>query len=226
MEENGEGEGREERRLDSRKLALIGMAAAVVVVAAIAGALAWKSHKQKVDETAVLAAVSDTTLMLREALGKPAAGGELAPRIDAHLDRIKAATRTPAADAAEEYVLGAREIARKKADVARLSRQATASRDAALAHLAAGKARRDGWFKTASELKRRMERDYTELNISLKTLNTLMSGMPESVKRAGPLFGDKALVSASEFNAAAAQVQDELKRVQLELERARQLPIN
>ena len=111
-------------------------------------------------------------------------------------------------------------------DVARLSRQATASRDAALAHLAAGKARRDGWFKTASELKRRMERDYTELNIPLKTLNTLMSGMPESVKRAGPLFGDKALVSASEFNAAAAQVQDELKRVQLELERARQLPIN
>ena len=50
--------------------------------------------------------------------------------------------------------------------------------------------------------------------------------MPESVKRAGPLFGERTVVSAGEFQAAAAQTQDELKRVALELERARQLPLN
>ena len=226
MDDADEQQAQEPRKLDGRKLALIGMAAAVVVFAAIAGAFAWKSHKQKVDETAVVAAVADTTLMLREVLAKPAGSAELAPRMDQHLTRIKAATRTPASDAAEEYVLGAREIARKRSDVQRLARQASASRDAAFAHLAAGKRREGAWFKTASELKRRMERDYTELNISLKTLDTLYSGMPESVKRAGPLFGPNTLVSSGEFQAAAAQTQEELKRVALEVERARQLPLN
>src|SRR5688500_17406140 len=80
MEDADEPQPQEPRKLDGRKLALIGMALAVVGVAAIAGAFAWKSHKQKVDETAVMAAVAETTLMLREVLAKPADAAELAPR--------------------------------------------------------------------------------------------------------------------------------------------------
>jgi hypothetical protein len=224
--EEGMEEQKVVRTLDSRKLAVLGVAIAVLVALALAGWFAWKGHKQKVDETAIVAGVSDTTLMLRELLATPAASAEATPRIEAHLARIKAATRTPLADLAEEYVLGAREIARRNGDVARLARQAAASRDATMAHLAAGKQRGDGWFRTASELKKRMEHNYTELNISLKTLDTLFSGMPETVKRAAPLFGDKAVVSPGEFHKAAARVQEELKRVGLELERARQLPLN
>ena len=102
-----------------------------------------------------------------------------------------------------------------------MARQAAASRDAAFAHLAAGKRREGAWFKTASELKRRMERDYTELNISLKTLDTLYSGMPESVKRAGPLLGERTVVSAGEFQAAAAA---DAGRAQARRPRARARP--
>jgi len=224
MEE--EKEEKEGRKLDSRKLALLGIALAVVVAAAFAGWLAWKGHKQKLDETAIFAAVTDTTLMLRELLAKPSAAAESVPRIDAHLAKIKAASRTQLADVAEEYVLGAREIARRRGEVAGRARQAAASREATMAHLAAGKHRNDGWFKTAADLKKRMERDYYELNASLKTLDTLLSGMPDTVKRAVPLFGDKLVVPAGEFNLAAQEVQEDLKRVAVELERARQLPIN
>jgi hypothetical protein len=224
--EEGLEEEKPARKLDGRKLAVLGIAAAVAIALALAGWFAWKGHKQKLDETAIFAAVTDTTLMLRELLAKPSAAAELAPRINAHLATIKAASRTQLAEVAEEYVLGAREIARRRGEVAGLARQAERSRDAAFAHLAAGKHRGDGWFKAAAELKKRMERDYTELNISLKTLDTLLSGMPETVKRAAPLFGDKLVVPASEFNAAAQQAQEDLKRVALELERARQLPIN
>jgi hypothetical protein len=214
----------QDRKLDARKIAVIGVGAAVLVALAAAGWFGWRGHKQKQDETAIVAAVTDTTMVLREVLAKPVA--DAAPRIDGHLSMIKAASRTPLSDAAEEYVLGAREIARKKSDSLRLGRQATASREAALAHLAAGQRRGDGWFKTAASLKKRMESDYFELNTSLKTLDTLLAGMPESVKRAGPLLGDSRLLPASEFNAASARAQEDLKRVALELERARQLPLN
>lgn len=224
--EEGTEEQKEARTLDGRKLAVIGIAAVVAVLLVVVGWTAWRGHKQKLDETAIVTGVTDTSVMLREVLARPEAGADAAPRIDAHLERIKAATRTPLAEVAEDYVLGAREIARKRADAGRLARQALASRQAAMAHLAAGKARGDGWFKTASELKKRMERDYFELNTALKTLDTLYSGMPESVKRATPLLGDKAVLPAGEFQKAAAETQEELKRVALELERARQLPLN
>ena len=217
---------KEARSLDGRKLAVIGVAALVAVLLVVVGWTAWHGHKQKLDETAIVTGVIDTTVMLREVLARADAAADAAPRIDAHLARIKAATRTPLAEVAEDYVLGAREIARKRADVGRLARSAVASRQATLAHLAANQQRGDGWFKTASELKKRMERDYFELNTALKTLDTLYGGMPESVKRAAPLLGDKALLPASEFNKAAQETQEELKRVAIELERARQLPLN
>lgn len=219
-------EEKAERRLDGRKIAVLGVAAVVAVLTVVVGVTAWRGHKQKLDETAIVTGVTDTTAMLREVLAKADAAAEAALRMDAHLARIKVANRTPLADAAEEYVLGAREIARKRADIGRLARSAVASRQATMAHLAAGKQRGDGWFKVASELKKRMERDYFELNTALKTLDTLYSGMPESVKRATPLFAANTLLPAGEFHKAAQETQDELKRVALELERARQLPLN
>ena len=110
----------------------------------------WKGHKQKQDETAIIAAVGRGTPLLRETLGGQAPADAVA-RLDAHVKTIKSASRTPLADAAEDYVSGAREIARRRADADRLAPAAAASRQALLAHLAAGGRRGDTWFRQAGD---------------------------------------------------------------------------
>jgi len=223
----GEAEDRNEaapRALSARKLTLVAVAAAIVVLAALAGGLTYKGHKQKQDESAILGAVAESTLVLNEALG-PQGAADAAARLDAHLARIKAAQHTPLSEAAEDYVLGAREVARRRAEATRLTAPAAAARQALLAHLAAGGRRNEGWFQHAGELKKRVENAHFELNSALKTLDSLLEGMPESRKRIAPLVGEKALVRADTLAAARAQEQEELKRSAEELERARQIPL-
>jgi len=207
-----------------KKLSIAAIALAAVVILALGAFLVFKGHKKKQDETAIVAGVGESTLLLREALGAQGAA-DAAARLDAHLSRIKAAERTPLADAAEDYVLGAREIARRRADATRLAPQAAASRQALLAHLAAGGQRNDAWFRHAGELKKRVENAHYELGVPLKTLDTLLDGMQDSRKRLGPLVGEKLLIGAEELGAARQRVHEELKRSATELERARQIPI-
>jgi len=225
MEEESEGE--EETRgagALGKKLALAGIAVVIVVLAAVIGLLAYKGHKKKLDETAIVAAVADSTLILREVLGAEGAADAVS-RLDAHLARVKAAERTPLADAAEDYVLGAREIARRRADATRLAPPAAAARQALAAHLAAGGRRDDAWFRAAGDLKKRVENAHYELNAALKTLDSLLDGMLESRKRLGPLVGEKLVVGADVVSAARGRVQEELQRSATELERARQIPL-
>jgi hypothetical protein len=211
------------RRLDGRKLAVLGVAAAVLVAAAFAAVFAYKGHRKKQDETAILAAVGDSTNVLREALGGKVPADAVA-RLDAHVKAIKAAERSPLADAAEDYVLGAREIARRSAEAARFAPPAAAARRALAAHLGAGGRRNDGWFRRAGELKKQVENAHFELNVALKALDGLLDGMQESLKRMAPLVGDRMLVEAELLNAARARAREELKRSADELERARQVP--
>lgn len=232
MEEQGEqlgagGEGRARGEM-GRKLAVWGVAAAIVVLAAIVGAVTWKGHRQKQDETALVAAVGESTLILREALDEKVqaqAPGNAAARLDGYLKQAKAAARTPLADAAEDYVLGAREIARFRADANRLAPSAAAARQALLAHLGAGARRNDAWFRHAGDLKKRVEDAHYELGVPLKALDGLLDGMQESRKRLAPLVGDKLLIEPAALNAARERAQAELKRSAEELERARQIPI-
>jgi hypothetical protein len=208
-----------------KKVSIAAIALATVAILAVGAFLVFKGHKKKQDETAIVAAVGESTLLLREVLGAQA-GADAVSRLDAHLSRIKAAERSPLADAAEDYVLGAREIARRRADAARLAPQTALARQALLAHLAAGGRRSDAWFHRAGELKKRVENAYYELGVPLKTLDTLLEGMYESRKRLGLLLGGESrLVGAEVLNAARQQVQEELKRSAAELERARQIPI-
>ena len=207
-----------------KKLSIGAVAAAALILLALAIGLNYRIQKKQQDESAVLAAVAGTTLILGEALGAQGAA-DAAARIDAHLAVIKAASATPLSDAAEEYVLGARETARRRADATRLAPQAAAARRALLAHLAAGGRRDEGWFRAAGELKKRVESAHFELNVALSALDKLLEGMYDSRKRLAPLAGEKALVTEAALNAARKQEQDELKRAGEELERARQIPL-
>jgi hypothetical protein len=137
---------------------------------------------------------------------------------------IKAAARTPLAEAAEDYVLGAREIARRQAALPPLERQWDASREAIRAHLAAGGRRNPAWFQTAGDLKKRMEEAHFQLGVELSALDKLLDGMPESVKATTPLAGENRVVALKLFYDARRQVQERMKTANDELERARQIP--
>lgn len=222
MEEQAETEGRDPVEI-RRKLTLGVVAVVIALLAALAGYIGYKGHKKKVDETAIVSALADSTGVLREALAGQAGGG--VGKIDPLLARIKASERTPLADAAEDYVLGAREIARRRAEASRLQPQTAAARQALLQHLAAGGRRGDAWFKHAGDLKKRVESAYFEVGVQLKALDGLLDGMHESRNRLVPLVGDKILIDNGALSGAREQVMQELKRNAEELERARQVPI-
>jgi hypothetical protein len=202
---------------------LVAAFVAVLVLGIVAGAVFQKGKKQH-EESAILDAVADSSRLLRAALG-PQPPEDAAARLDAHLAMIKAAVRTPLAEAAEDYVLGAREIARHQAALAPLERQWDASRQAIRTHLAAGGRRNPAWFQTAGDLKKRMEEAYFQLGVELAALDKLLDGMPESVKTTTPLAGENRVVDLRLFYDARQRVQARLKSANEQLERARQIPI-
>jgi hypothetical protein len=197
--------------------------AAVLALGVIAGAVFLKGKKRQ-EETALLDAVADSSQLLRAALG-PQPPADAVARLDAHLARIKAAARTPLSEAAEDYVLGVREIARHEAELPALERQWDASRRAIRAFLSAGGRRNQAWFETAGTLKKRMEEAHFQLSTELSALDKLLDAMPESVKTATPLAGEQRVVELKLFYDGRRQVQERLKRANEELERARLIPI-
>src|SRR4051812_6223570 len=154
----------------AKKVSIAAIALASVLILGVGGYLVFKGHKHKQDETAIGAAVADSTRVLREVLEAKAAPDALAA-LDAHLARVKAAARPPLAGAPEDYVSGSREFARRRADATRLEPQTAAARQALLAHLAAGGRRTDAWFHHAGDLKKRVENAHYELGVPLKTLD-------------------------------------------------------
>jgi hypothetical protein len=205
-----------------KKLSIAAIAVTAVVILGLAAFLAFKGHKNKQDETAIVAAVGDATLLLREVLGAQGAPDAVA-RLDAHLQRIKAAERTPLADNVANYVAVAREIVLRRADATRRTREALLARQLLSAHLAASGRRGDIWFRRAGELKKRMEDAHFEARAALETLDALLMLMQSSRKFLMPP-GQPALVSEDVLGAARQQVREELKRSAAELERARRIP--
>jgi hypothetical protein len=201
----------------------VAAACAALLVLAIAAAVTLQKGKKRQEESAILDAVAESSQLLRAALG-PQAPADAAARLDADLSTIKAAARTPLAEAAEDYVLGAREIARHRAALGPLEQQWAASRQAIRAHLAGGGRRNEAWFQAAGTLKKRMEEAHFQLGVELKALDSLLDGMPESVRRTTPLAGEGRVVDLKLFFDARQQVQAQLRSADEELERARQIP--
>jgi len=87
------------------------------------------------------------------------------------------------ADATEQYLVGAREILRRRAEATRLSQQAAASRAALLAHMDRAPRRDLPWIRAATDLKKQVERDHFDLDVQLGAIADLLGVMPEANKR-------------------------------------------
>src|ERR1700694_2043218 len=203
------------------KLASAGLITAVVLVAAAIGYTMYGKHQNQAQERAVAALVRDTTVQLRQALSATPSA-EIFSRLDANLKSLKAPRQPELADAAEHYILGAREIVRRRVDAARFAQQAAASRQALTPHIhAAGGRRGEGWFHTALDLKKRVERDHFELDVTLKALFDLLGSLPDAEKRLAPHVEPGLLLEESLRLKAREQALEDSQRAAGQLEKLR-----
>jgi len=193
-----------------------------VVALAVAGYLTYAAAQKRAQQRQVAEVVRDTTEKLRQALAaKPAP--ELVAGIDANLKAARAPRDPGLADAAEHYILGAREIARRRVDAERFARQAAASRQALAGHMARAARRNDGWMRDALALKKKVETDYFDLGVTLKAMDDLLFRLQDSEKRLEPRLGTDSLLEAAAVASARKQAQDEARRATDELNQLRRI---
>jgi hypothetical protein len=195
---------------------------AVVLVAGIGGYLAWSSSQKTQQQAALRALLAESTAILRESLAKNPTP-EVAAKLDANLQAISAPRDRGFADAAEHYVLGAREIVRKRLDADRLIAEAGEARRALAAHLARPSVPRERWIHAATEIKRRVETHHGDLGRVLKALDENLESMADAHKRLAPFVAAESLIAADAIAAARKRAQAEMAAAAADLEKARSL---
>lgn len=196
-------------------------AVALIVVAGL-GYMAYAGAQKKSQQRHVKEVVVDTTGKLRAVLAAKAAP-DMVEALEGNLNAAKAPRDPKLADAAELYIINAREIARRRALVERLTRQAAVSRQALATHMAHSTRHGIGWMNEAIALKKKVEDDHFNLNLELKALDELLATLPEAEERLSPLVGQDALIEDNLRVSARRQTQDELRRANDELASARRL---
>lgn len=191
-----------------------------IVALVVVGYLTYAAMQKRAQQRHVAEMVRDTTEKLRVALAaKPAP--ELIAAIDANLKAARAPRDPALADAAERYILGAREIARRRVDAERLMRQAAASRAALGGHMARAARRNDAWLRDAIVLKKRVEADYFDLDLSLKALDDLLFKLPDAEKLLAPRVDADFVLDAAAIQSARQQAEAGKRRAAEELNQAR-----
>ena len=200
-------------------------AISAVLVLALSASMAYYLlvEKQRRDQrTNVVRLLGDTTTHLRKALnGAPAP--ELVSRIDSNLKSAKAPRVPELAMAAEQYIHGAREIVRRRSDAERLAREAAMSRRALTMHMAVAHQRDTYWIRVAADLKKRVERDHHDLDVSLKALTHLLDELPATRKELAPHIDASLLLEEEERRKAHAHADEAAKRAAAELAKIRRL---
>lgn len=204
--------------------ALAALAAVAIFVLAAAGFWMHGVSEKHAEHRKITDALRDTTEQLRQAL-TPRAAASLVARIDENLLAARAPRNPQLAAAAEVYMVGAREIARRRVEVERLERQAAADRAALEAHMTRGGRRNEAWFSGAMELKKRVERDHSDLDRTLKALDELLYTLPEAEKSLAPQVEAAVLLDDAEREQARRQAALQAKRASAALEHVRALAV-
>lgn len=180
-------------------------------------------EKQRRDQRQnVVRLLGDTTAHLRTALNG-AAAPELVTRIDSNLKLARAPRQPELAMAAEQYIHGAREIVRRRSDAERLAREAAMSRRALTMHMAVAHQRDTYWIRVASDLKKRVEREHHDLDVSLKALTHLLDELPATRKELAPHIDASLLLKEQERRKALAHAEQSAQRASAELAKIRRL---
>ena len=208
------------RSATSRTATLIAAALGIAIAAGVGWGL-HKASKKRSEQRAVVAIVGDTTAQLRDAL--KTASREEVEKIEGNMRVAQAWSNPELSDATEHYLLGAREILRRRVEADRYEKKAAASRAALLAHMNRAARRDTPWIRTALVLKKQVERDHLELDVELRALADLLDMLPQANKRLEPHVQPALLLDEGLRKQMYRQVVDEAKRATAELERTRRL---
>jgi len=203
------------------KLATAVVVGAGIGIASIVGYILQKEVRARYEARAVDTAVSEATTQLKFGLKTVPPGAF--EKLEVHLKEAKGWRNSERAAATEEYLIGVREILRRRAEADRFAQKAAASRTALAAHMSRAGARDSQWIRTAAALKRQVERDHFELNLQLNALADLLQSLPQSHKRLVPHVQASLLFDGDASGAAHTAVLAEARRAQLQLDKTRSL---
>lgn len=204
----------------SRTGTLIATAVGIAIAAGVGYGM-HKATKEHNEKRAVLSVIGDTTAQVRGGLKTPSP--EALAKIEGNLGVVKAWSNAERAEATELYLVSARAILRRRADADRLMQKTLGSRAALAAHMNRAARRDTTWIRTATSLKRQVERDHFELDVQLKALAELLDSFPEANKPLAPHVQASLLMDAGLSKQARGEVLEEAKRASAELEKARRL---
>ena len=205
--------------MSSSRIASGFVATVAIVIAIGVGYGLHAAHKKSEEQRAVVSVVGDTTVQLRGALKSPSP--EALGNIENSLKIAKHWSNAELSDAAEQYLVGARAIVRRRAEANRLQAKAAASRAELSAHMQRAGYRDTPWIHAATALKRQVERDHFDLEVQLKALADLLETLPEANKRLAPLVQASLLLDDEARRGARKEVLDESTRALAELEKVR-----
>jgi hypothetical protein len=207
--------------MPTNKVAKVLVAAACLFVAVVVVYLLIKEARKRYESYAVVSVVQEATAQLKAGLKTPSREG--LEKIEASIRATQRWSNTEVADATEQYLVGAREILRRRAEATRLAQKAAASRAALVAHMDRAPGRELPWLRAAIELKKQVERDHFDLDVQLGALADLLGVMPEANKRLAPHVSASLLFEDSVRRSARDAVLQEARRARSELDKARGL---
>lgn len=216
-------------RYDTKTI-VIAIAALIVAVALLSWG--YSAHKKSGASKTIHALVADTSARLRDALEIEAAPpptdrAKLVKKLDDHaatadasLQTLKRLDAAPVqfADAADDYLVTAREILKKQADSHRYRLLLAESSQALRAHLRVDNHTR-AWIQEAVKAKERVNRDYRGYNLNAGLLDKLLGSFAASQKQIAPHAGRAILIEGSLVADARGRVQEDMKAVEAEFEK-------
>src|SRR4029077_18643008 len=152
-------------RMSTRKIAGILVAAAGLAIAAGVGYLLHKEARQRSEARAVVTIVQEATVELERGLKMPSQ--EALEKVEGSLRVAQGWHDRELAQDTEPYLVGVREILRRRTDASRLTRKAASSRAALTAHMSHAGRRDTPWIRAAMDLKKQVERDHFDLDVQL-----------------------------------------------------------
>src|SRR5688572_29862438 len=166
--------------------------AAVVVAALVLAVGTWLAYEKYSRRNHVIAMVKDAAARLDTVLQAQLRDD---PKVDleAHatalegyastLKRMNTGSFTPLADAADDYLVTAREIARRSVEMQRARRALDSSLPALSAHIRSDRGAA-AWTGDAMRLKQTLDRDFRDYRIAFEAYRTLLDSFQASQAKA------------------------------------------
>src|SRR5690349_11658707 len=221
-------------RYDTKTIAIAAVALVVTVALLIWG---YGAHKKRETDKAILALVADSGTRLRDALGietaPPAADrAQVAKKLDEHaaaaddnlqaFKRLDTGSNQALADAADDYLLTAREILKRQSEGHRYRLLMGESEQALRDHMR----RNDhstAWVQGAVKAKERMNKDFRGYSLSAETLDKLLGSFSSSQQKIAVYVAPAVLIDSALISNARDRVTKDVKQAAADYEKLNQI---